>query len=182
MLYFPLKKSWAKYLTAWVCCFLLRLIPGRPPNIEPILATIMPLSKSFGVIDSILFSFSAMVAFDVFTGKVGIWTLVTAGAYGIVAASAYAFFHYSRTKNRWGYGIFSIIGTLLFDALTGLTIGPIFYGQPFMEALTGQIPFTVNHLLGNLLLALVLSPLIERWITENPSLQFPVTAQRNIVS
>ena len=40
-----------------------------------------------------------------------------------------------------------------------------------MEALVGQIPFTLRHLLGNIILALVVSPAIEWWVITNPKLE-----------
>ena len=43
-------------------------------------------------------------------------------------------------------------------------MGPLFFGMPFIVALVGQIPFTALHLLGNVSFAIVLSPVIERWV------------------
>lgn len=62
---------------------------------------------------------------------------------------------------------YSIIGTIAYDALTSLTIGPLMFGQPFMNALVGQIPFTLMHLVGNAVLAVTISPLVYRWIVLN---------------
>ena len=62
---------------------------------------------------------------------------------------------------------FAVMGTLAFDIVTGLSIGPLFFQQPFMEALIGQVSFTALHLLGNVGFAAVLSPLIYRFVVEN---------------
>jgi len=48
-------------------------------------------------------------------------------------------------NNKWGYVRFAIIGTLFFDAVTGLLIGPLFFHQSFLSTLIGQIPFTALH-------------------------------------
>ena len=58
------------------------------------------------------------------------------------------------------YAKFAIIGTLAYDAVTGLTVGPLLFHQTFYSALIGQIPFTILHLIGNTSFALLLSPLI----------------------
>ena len=56
-------------------------------------------------------------------------------------------------------------------SVTGLTIGPLFFGQSFAEAAIGQLPFTAYHLLGNVAFGALLSPLILRWIVANPRLE-----------
>jgi hypothetical protein len=52
------------------------------------------------------------------------------------------------------------MGTLFFDAVTGLTVGPIFFHQSFIASMVGQIPFTALHLIGNIAFAIILSPAI----------------------
>lgn len=165
-----IRRHFAKFAIAFVSCLLIRLIPFRPPNVEPILATQMPFSKRLGSFGGFLFAFLNIVLFDVITSKVGLWTVITALSYGALGIVAAYYF-----KNRGGvlqYVGFAIVGTILYDAVTGLSIGPLFYGQPFMEAFIGQIPFTAMHLLGNISFAALLSPLIERWIVENKKLEF----------
>ena len=160
------KKNWFKFVIGFIACLLIRLIPFRPPNIEPVLATQMPFSKAYGSLAGFLFAFFNITLYDLITGKLGIWTLLTAGTYGILGFwSAYYFKKY--TANRVNYVRFAILGTLFFDAVTGLSVGPLFFHQPFMEALVGQIPFTGLHLLGNISFALVLSPALYRFVVEN---------------
>lgn len=60
----------------------------------------------------------------------------------------------------------------MYDILTGLTVGPLFFQQPFLQALMGQIPFTVLHLSGNVTLALILSPIIDNAINKENIKQF----------
>lgn len=161
-----IEKNWLKFIIGWLAVLLIRLLPFRPPNIEPVLATVMPFSKRYGYIAGFLFAFLSIVIFDTVTQTLGSWTFITATTYGVVALGAYLFLKKRKPSAR-NFFFYSIIGTLFFDAVTGLSIGPLFFGQPFMQALIGQIPFTMMHLGGNAAFALVLSPLLYRWVVVN---------------
>lgn len=157
-----MNKNWFKYILGFVGVLFIRLIPFRAPNIEPILAAQMPFARKYGSIASFLFGFLSIVAYDLMTSGIGSWTIITALAYGFLGLGASYFF-----KNRSGwknYAIYAVIGTILYDTVTGLTVGPIFFDQPFIAALIGQIPFTALHLLGNVSFAIILSPVIEMWL------------------
>jgi len=159
-------KNWFKFVLGFVICLLIRLIPFRPPNIEPILATQMPFAKAYGPVVGFAFAFWSMVLYDLITGKVGMWTWITALAYGLLGL--WAAFYFKNRSNRPGTYIgFAIMGTLAFDIVTGLSIGPLFFGQSFMSALIGQIPFTAWHLVGNVAFAAVLSPALYRYVLHN---------------
>lgn len=164
------RSHFAKFSLAFVSCLLIRLIPFRPPNVEPILATQMPFAKRLGAWGGFLFAFLNIVLFDVITLKVGWWTIVTALTYGVLGIFSALYFR-GRSGVRH-YALFAVAGTLFYDAVTGLGIGPLFYGQPFMEAFIGQIPFTIMHLSGNIAFAVFLSPLVDRWIVSNKKLEF----------
>jgi len=105
----------------------------------------MPISKSYNKLLTFLFGFLSIVFYDAITAGLGSWTLVSGIAYGLVGLGASLYF--KNKSSRMSYATYAIFATLAFDAATGLTMGPIFFGQPFMEALTGQIPFTMLHLL-----------------------------------
>ena len=164
------KKNWLKFVVGFVVCFLIRLIPFRPPNVEPILATQMPFSKYYGAWAGFFFAFFSIILFDLFTGHYGVWSYLTAGAYGVLGFYAFYFFK-KEHPTRFDYARFAIVGTLFFDGVTGLSLGPLFFNQPFMEALVGQIPFTLWHLLGNVSFALVLSPAIHDFVIKNEKLE-----------
>lgn len=158
-----MKKNWSKYIIAFISVLLVRMIPFRAPNVEPLMAVIAPFGKVYGAVTAFLFGFLSIAIYDSFTSGIGIWTLITALAYGFVGLGARYFF-----KNRSGwksYASYAVIATLLYDAVTGLTIGPLFFHQSFMVSLIGQIPFTALHLLGNVSFAIILSPVIEKWMT-----------------
>ena len=159
-----------KLIAGWIICLLIRLIPGRPANIEPILSVQMPLSQTGGKVAGFVFGAGSILAFDVMTHSMGVWTLITAPVYGLVGLLS-AIYLKNRPATSLTYVKCALVATILYDALTGLTIGPLFFNQPLAEAFLGQIPFTARHLLGNLLLALVLSPLVSRFIARNDLLE-----------
>ena len=166
-----LQKNWLKFVLGILISVLIRIIPFRPPNVEPILATQMPFSKAYGAVPGFVFAFLAIVLYDLVTGTLGPWSLLTSVAYGVLGIAG-AFYFKNRKANSWNFAKFAIFGTLFFDAVTGLSVGPLFFGQPFAEAFFGQIPFTLWHLLGNVSFALVLSPAIYRYVIENKKLEF----------
>lgn len=155
------KKFSAKFFLALVFCLLVRLIPFRVPNIEPILATMMPFSRAFGAVSGFSFAVLSILLYDILTNTLGVQTFFTVFAYGALGLWAAAYFKKHGTE-KWSFVRFAIIGTLFFDALTGFTVGPIFFHQSFVNALIGQIPFTALHLLGNITFALLLSPAIYK--------------------
>jgi uncharacterized membrane protein len=162
-------KNYIKFVVAIVVCILVRLIPFRPPNVEPILATNMPFAKVYGPVFGFMFSFFSIILFDVITGRINIWSFLIATTYGVLGILAYYFF-LERKPSVLNYILFSIFGTLFFDSITGLGIGPIFFHQPFMQALMGQIPFTLWHLVGNIAFASTVSPLVYELVAQNHAL------------
>lgn len=162
-------KNIFKYLIGLITVILLRLIP-HPPNIEPVTSSLMPFSKKFGWLSGLIFGIISVVAYDLITGTLGVWTIVTAGCFGLLGLFAGFYFKGKENKIRH-YMVFSIIGTLIYDAITGIGTGMLFFHQSFAQTFYGQIPFTAMHLLGNVVLAIIVSPLIYRWIVNNPQLE-----------
>jgi len=164
-----LNKHSLKFVVGFIVVFALRLIPFRPPNVEPVMATMMPYAKRFGALSGFLFASLSIVLFDLFTARIGVWTLITALAYGSLGVAAYYFFK-NRESTAKNYVVFAVFGTLFYDAVTGLTIGPLLWGQSFAVALLGQIPFTLLHLAGNITFAAVVSPALYKWVVSNKKL------------
>lgn len=156
-----------KSSVALVLCLVARLIPLRAPNIEPIFAVMMPFSKAYGAFVAFSFTILSILIYDISTGTLGVQTFFTAGAYGIISLWSASYFKNNK-ENKWNYVHFAIFGTLLYDALTGLTVGPIFFHQSFLGSLVGQIPFTALHLFGNITFALVLSPAVYNFLIKKP--------------
>jgi uncharacterized membrane protein len=162
--------GWLKFAIGWSAVFLFRLIPFRPPNFEPMLATVMPFSKRYGLAGSFLFGFLGIVLFDAVTSGWGMWTAVTAVCYGLLGIAAHYFFKNRGTSVK-NFLLFGIPGTIAYDAVT-MMIGPVFSRQSFAVALAGQIPFTLMHLLGTVTFSVLLSPLVYRWIVRNDAFEF----------
>jgi hypothetical protein len=163
-------KNFVKLSLGFILVFLVRIIPFRPPNIEPILAFQMPAARTGGGTVGFLFGALSILLFDLSVNRFGIWTLITGAAYGLLGAGAALFFRH-KTGNAKNYAIFAVLGTIFYDAVTGLSVGPIFFGQSFFGALVGQVPFTLMHLLGNVLFAVALSPALEKFFAEREGLK-----------
>ncbi len=89
--------------------------------------------------------------------SIGLWTLTGALSWGIVAV---LFARQKPDGSPFTFAKLGIGGTLLFDALTGPVASTFVWGMPFSDALLGQIPFTVKHLLGIAAVSLILAPLL----------------------
>jgi len=158
-----------KFLIGWTAVFLFRLIPFRPPNFEPMLATVMPFSKRYGVSGSFLFGFLGIVLYDAVTSGWGSWTWATAICYGLLGVGAHYFFK-NRPASVKNFLVFGIPGTMAYDAVT-MMIGPVFNAQPLAVAFVGQIPFTLMHVAGTITFSALLAPALYRWVVQNESLE-----------
>jgi len=158
-----------KYFLGLITIVSIRLIP-RPPNVEPIMSTMMPFAKKWGKYAGLLFAALAILLFDIITGTIGYWTILTVFAYSLLGFLAGIYFN--KKKNKISHYIgFSIVGTIIYDLITGIGAGVIFFGQPLSITLIGQIPFTLYHLAGNIVLAAIVSPLLYKWVLNNPKLE-----------
>lgn len=158
-----------KYFLGLITIVLIRLIP-RPPNIEPVMSTMMPFAKKWGKYAGLVFAGLAIFLFDIITGTIGYWTILTVFAYSLLGFLAGIYFN--KKKNKiYHYVGFSIVGTIIYDFITGIGAGVLFFNQSFSITLIGQIPFTLYHLAGNVVLAATISPLLYKWIVKNPNLE-----------
>lgn len=158
-----------KYIIGLLVVIALRIVP-HPPNVEPIMSSMMPYSKKWGWLSGLLFCLIAVLGYDVATGTFGTWSLITAGTYAALGAVAGWYFKGKDNKIRY-YLAFSIVATLVYDAITGIGMGMLLFKMPFMTVLTGQIPFTLYHLAGNVALSVTVSPLLYAWVVANPKLE-----------
>ncbi len=155
--------SSSKFFIGLIVSLIVRLIPLRAPNIEPIMATMMPFSKRYGALLSVSFAVFSILLYDLITNTLGVQTFFTLGAYGAVALAS-AWYFKTREASSWNFVRFAVMGTLFYDAVTGLTVGPLFFNQPFLQTFVGQIPFTLLHLAGNIAFAFILSPAIYKFL------------------
>jgi uncharacterized membrane protein len=158
-----------KYMLALLFCIFVRILP-RPPDIEPVMTACMPIAKEFGSYSGFLFAAFSMVALDFIVGRVGYWTVYTAVAYGIVGYIAGVWLARKNEARGRDYAVFAFFATIFYDAVTALAFGMQF-GQTLEATLAGQIPFTIYHLIGNVLLAYFISPVLHKWIVANPKLE-----------
>ena len=154
-------RSKLKILIVFAGCFLFRLLPLRAPNVEPIMASIMPLGRKYGALVGFFFGFLSMFLYDSVT-HFGSWTWFGAITYGVIGFVSVFYFKKFKTS-AFNFAVFAFFATISFDLITGVLFAPIF-GQTILNALILQIPFTVLHLAGNIGFSLTLSPLINKWL------------------
>lgn len=174
------KKNYFKFALGLFLCLVARLIPFRVPNVEPILATTMPFSRAYGAVAGFSFAVLSILLYDLVTRTLGVQTIFTVIAYGVLGLWSASYFKKNR-GNISGYVSFAIMGTLFYDAFTGLTVGPIFFHQTFWSSLVGQIPFTALHLVGNIIFAIILSPAIYRLLIKKRQKDLPAGEARKIL-
>ncbi|MFA6048705.1 MAG: hypothetical protein WC792_02020 [Candidatus Micrarchaeia archaeon] len=164
-------KTSFKFALTLAACIVLRFVQ-LVPNVEPVMATTLPVSKALGKYAGFAFAFVSIAAIDFAMGKVGLWTAYAALAYGAIGFAASEYFSAAGAKgkiSRKHYVGFAIIGTLFYDAVTAFLFG-LQFNQPLAITFAGQLPFTAYHLLGNIAFAALLSPAIQAWVFENKAL------------
>jgi len=166
-------KEKIKILTIFLGCFLFRLLPFRAPNVEPLMASIMPISRKYGAFFSFLFGFLSIFIYD-FVTHFGSWTLTVGITYGFVGIAAYFYFNKFKASVL-NFAVFAFFATIIFDLITGVMIAPLF-GENLLTALVLQIPFTLLHLAGNVGFALTLSPLLNKWLVSERLFSFKKNA------
>lgn len=155
-------KIFLKPLLTFLFVMFYRLLPVRPPNVEPILASLMPISKKYGMLAGVVFSVLSISLYDSMTAGIGGYTGSTALAYAIVSVGSYFYFSYYK-QTTTHFVLFSIWAVLFYDILTGVVLGPLVTGSSHTVAFFEQIPFTLLHLMGSIIFAIVLSPILSKW-------------------
>lgn len=159
-----------KYAAGFVCTLVVRLLTPflGLSNVSPLMATELAGSKAYGPWVGGLYGVLSIILLDGIVGRIGSWTALTALAYGAVGVCG-AYVLKSRPASPWNFVAVSVAGTLFFDMVTGILMGPLLYGQPWAEAVVGQVPFTVRHLAGNMFFGALLAPWFYRKIMNNPA-------------
>lgn len=150
----------------FVSAMLYRFIPFRPPNIEPLMSVMMPFSKKASKIELFTFAFSSILVYDFFTAGIGMYTYSAGICYGILGIWSSSYFE-NRKFTLKNYVFCSSIGIILYDAATGIILGPLMVGSSYYLAFVGQIPFTVLHLMGGTLFALTVSPFLGKILAKS---------------
>jgi fermentation-respiration switch protein FrsA (DUF1100 family) len=134
------------------------------PNNDPIMAVMLPCAKR-GRAAAFAFPVVAMVLFDILSRKVGIWTAVTAGTYGLLGLGfSFVYSALGKRGRRIGPATFlvsGVFGVLVFDFITGPILSSAMFRMSFVEAFVGQIPFTLKHLASVSAYTIVVSPVLD---------------------
>lgn len=157
-----------KYVLGFISTLFFRLLSPYLGmwNMSPLMATELTGSKAYGPVVAGAYGFFSMILLDIIVGRVGSWTIVTSITYGLIGVWG-AYFLKNRSATSINFIKASIIGTLLFDIITGILMGPIMYSQPWSAAIIGQIPFTLRHLTSNIVFAGILSPWFYKKVMNN---------------
>jgi hypothetical protein len=131
------------------------------PNNDPVLGVALPSARK-NLWSGILFAIIAMVSFDIITGKVGIWTLVTSATYAFVILVLGLVFSKMKHVSIKHYLFASIAGVLIFDAITGPLMSTFIFKQSLFITIMGQIPFTFYHLASTSTYSLVFAFLLDK--------------------
>lgn len=148
------------------------------PNNDPIMAIMLPYAKSDKKYKAVLFPFITMVSFDLITGMLGIWTIVTALTYAGLGLLFTQFFFKEKKISIFKYLKGGVIGVLIFDFITGPIMSSFMFGMSFIEAFLGQIPFTLMHLVTVGTFIIVITPFYDKFVFENANLIDSIIIQR----
>ncbi len=170
-------KAKFKILIVFIGCLLFRLLPLRAPNVEPIMASVMPLGRKYDAAVGFLFGFLSIFLYDLIT-HFGSWTWIAAITYGVIGAVSVIYFTKAKTSIL-NFAIFASFATIIFDFVTGVLFAPMF-GETMATAFILQIPFTVIHLAGNIGFAITLSPILNRWFLQDSVAMMSVKDLKNI--
>ena len=156
-------KEKIKIVAIFIGCFLFRLLPFRAPNVEPLMAGIMPISRKYGAFFAFFFGFLSIFLYDAVT-HVGSWTWTVGITYGLVGIASYFYFNKFKTSVL-NFVIFAFFATITFDFVTGVMFAPMF-GESYFTAFVLQMQFTLLHLAGSIGFAVTLSPILNKWINK----------------
>lgn len=132
-------------------CLMMQILLLPFANFEPISTMHMTIGSHCGIFASSIFLALSIFSFNWLNGILGCWTIAAIAMHLVAQRLTILLMH--KPNNKFSAYVSNIIlYTIIFDALTGLTVGPLFYNQPFLQAVLGQIPFTAKHILGNLIL------------------------------
>jgi len=134
---------------------------GSPPNIELLMTFIIASGLALGPLAGFAGAIAMRFLYDLFIAWPGPWTPVTALCFGITGliAGLLPAFAGRKSFSRIQMAAIAVALTLAYDALT-LVAFSVMFRLPLLSALGPQIPFTINHVLGNALFAFAFLPLL----------------------
>jgi energy-coupling factor transport system substrate-specific component len=159
---------------------------GSPPNIELLMPFVLATGLMLGPLAGLANGLLSRALYDLFIAQPGPWTPGMAASYGLVglAAGLIPLFAGRRAFSRIELVGFTVALTILYDLLSLLAFIPMF-GVPTMVTLGLQVPFTINHVLGNSLFVFAFTPLLSGVLAKASALdaqesQVPQPARYNL--
>jgi hypothetical protein len=163
-------KGIVKFFLAILISNLIRFLRFIPNN-DPIMAVMLPFAKEKSIIKAFLFPFLTMITFDLITGFIGSWTLITAITYGLLGVFFTILYSKKKEITLKTYLGSGIIGVLIFDFVTGVLATPLMFGMSIEQAFIGQIPFTIMHLATVSGFILIITPVLDKHLFKNKNLE-----------
>jgi len=144
---------------------------GAPPNIELLMPFILASGLVLGPAAGFANGLLMRALYDLFIALPGPWTPGTALSYAVVGllAGLIPFAMRRRAFTRLEITAFAVVLTLVYDALTLIAFS-LMFRLPLITALGPQVPFTINHVLGNALFAFAFTPLLNSVLNKVRSL------------
>ena len=140
------------------------------PNNDPIMGMMMPYARQDSGSSAAVFAFLAMVSFDVISGAVGYWTVITALVYAGLGFWFHERFKKMKTVGVKDYFINGVYGVLIFDVITGPIMTGLMWTGDVVAATIGQVPFTIYHLISVGFFSIFLSPVLDAYLVNNKAL------------
>ncbi|MBT4855659.1 hypothetical protein HOM50_01685 [bacterium] len=146
-------------VVTWLTCLAIRLSFSPLLYLDPFPGVFLLINRQLKGVNGFLFIASQFFCFDYLTNTLGIWTLLIAIAYGTIE---FGLNHYVKQHHYtiWNGLLYTAIAVLSFDCI-GMAIGPLFFQQPILSAVLGQIPFTLEHLVRASIFTTALNMLIQ---------------------
>lgn len=138
------------------------------PNSDPIMGFALPAAKNEPWWKGALFAFVVMFSFDILTGHLGLWTIVTSLTYAAVILLFHFFLKNKKSTMKLFLGS-GAVAVLIFDFITGPVMSSFMFGQSFIVTLIMQIPFTLLHIVSVSFSILIISPFLDPQLNKEMS-------------
>jgi len=142
-------------------------LSGSPPNIELLMPFILVSGLVLGPVAGFVNALLIRGLYDLFIAFPGPWTPGTMLSYAIVGLLAGLIPMLAggkRSFSRIQMTAIAIVLTIVYDFLTLIAFS-VMFNMPILMALGPQIPFTINHVLGNALFVFAFAPLLSSVLT-----------------
>ncbi len=134
-------------------------------GVDPVMLFVLSGALVYGPIYGFVIGAGIMAIADVFVGLVGLWTIYTALAYGLVGFLAGVIGMFKKKFSRMELAGMAFVFTLLFDLIAMSAFAWQFH-TPWMSAAASQVPVTLIHLTANVLLTSAFAPSIMKVMSE----------------